>query len=112
MEIKTNKEIRHYSESVFFGLNLRQAVCGGLAVAVSVGVFFLCRNRLHVEITSWLCILAAAPFGAVGFIQYNHMPLEKFLQAWLQSEILTKRLLCFKPKNIYLESTKPYLQNH
>lgn len=111
MEIKVNKEIQSYNESVFMGLNLRQAVCSLLAVGVSVGVFFLCRNRLNVEVTSWLCIGAAAPFGAVGFIKYNHMPLERFILTWIQSELLTKRLLFFRPINIYHESAKPYLIN-
>lgn len=111
MEIKVNKEIRSYSESVFMGLNLRQTICSGLAVAASVGMFFLCRDRVNVEVTSWLCMFAAAPFGAVGFIKYNQMPLEKFVMAWLQSELFTKRLVFFRPVNLYLESTKPYLEN-
>ena len=27
MEIKINKEIRNYTESMFFGLNARQCIC-------------------------------------------------------------------------------------
>ena len=32
MEVKINKEIREYSESIFFGLNLRQLIFSLLAM--------------------------------------------------------------------------------
>ena len=38
MEIKINKEIRAYHESVFFGLSMRQFICSVLAVAAAVGM--------------------------------------------------------------------------
>ena len=44
MEININKDIREYTEGVFFGLNLRQLVCSGLAVASAVAVYFGTRE--------------------------------------------------------------------
>ena len=41
MEVKINREIRNYTESMFFGLSLRQLVFSALAVAVAVGLYFL-----------------------------------------------------------------------
>ena len=41
MEIKINKEIRQYSEKIFFGLSLRQFICSVLACGVAIGVYFL-----------------------------------------------------------------------
>ena len=38
MEVKINKEIRDYQESMFFGLSLRQCIFSLLAVAAAVGV--------------------------------------------------------------------------
>ena len=35
MEVKINREIRNYTESVFFGLSLRQCVFSLLAVGVA-----------------------------------------------------------------------------
>ena len=35
MEVKINREIRNYTESVFFGLSLRQCVFSLLAVVVA-----------------------------------------------------------------------------
>ena len=39
MEIKINKEIRAYRETLFFGLSVRQFVCSVLAVGVAVTLF-------------------------------------------------------------------------
>ena len=43
MEVKINREIRNYTESVFFGLSLRQFIFAILAVAVAVGLYFLLK---------------------------------------------------------------------
>ena len=40
MEIKINKEIRAYRETLFFGLSVRQFVCSVLAVGVAVTLYF------------------------------------------------------------------------
>ena len=71
MEVKINREIRNYTEAVFFGLSLRQIIFSVCALAVSVGVFFLLKPTLGTETTSWICIIAAAPFAALGFVKYN-----------------------------------------
>ena len=40
LEVRINKEVRDYQESLFFGLSLRQFLFALLAVAVAVGVYF------------------------------------------------------------------------
>ena len=40
MEIKINKEIRAYRETLFFGLSVRQFICSVLAVGAAVGLYF------------------------------------------------------------------------
>ena len=40
MEVKINREIRNYTEAVFFGLSLRQIIFSVCALAVSVGVAY------------------------------------------------------------------------
>ena len=64
MEIKINKEIRSYTESIFFGLSVRQFIYSILACAIAVLIYFSSINTFGMEITSWLCILGAAPFAA------------------------------------------------
>ena len=96
MDIKINKEFRDYSETIYFGLNMRQLVFSAAAVGVAVGSYFLLRKHLNIETLSWLCILCAAPFAALGFITYNGMTAEQFLWAWIKTEILLPRKLVFK----------------
>lgn len=97
MEIKINREIREYKENMFFGLSLRQLVFSVLACGVAVGIYFGLRNVLGTETVSWLCILGAAPFAAMGFVKYHGMTAEKFVIAWVRSEFLIPRRLTFKP---------------
>lgn len=77
MEVKINREIRNYTESMFFGLSLRQFVFSLLAVGVAVGLYFLLRPYLGTETVSWVCILGAAPFAALGFVSYHGMTAEQ-----------------------------------
>ena len=79
MEVKINKEIRNYTESMFFGLSLRQFIFSVLACGVAVGLYFLLRPRFGTETLSWVCILGAFPFAAMGFIKYNGMTAEQFV---------------------------------
>lgn len=111
MEVKINREIRNYTESVFFGLSLRQFFFSLCACGVAVGVYFLATPYFHKEIVSWLCILGALPFAGLGFFKYNGMPLEEFVMAFIVSEILTPKELKFEAKNIYYEAIEPYLEN-
>lgn len=56
---------------MFFGLSLRQFIFSVLACGVAVGLYFLLRPRFGTETLSWVCILGAFPFAAMGFIKYN-----------------------------------------
>ena len=106
MEIKVNKEIGNYTESVFFGLSLRQFIFSALACGVAVLLYFLLRGHFGIETLSWVCILGAVPFGALGFVKYNGMNAEEFVIAWIKSEILMPKVLFFKPENYYEELLK------
>ena len=101
MEVKINREIRNYTESMFFGLSLRQCVFSVLAIAVAVGLYFLLRPMFGLETLSWVCVLGAAPFAALGFITYHGMTAEQFLWAWLRSELLEPKQLKCEPQNLY-----------
>ena len=101
MEVKINREIRNYTESMFFGLSLRQCVFSVLAIAVAVGLYFLLRPYFGLETLSWVCVLGAAPFAALGFITYHGMTAEQFLWAWLRSELLEPKQLKYEPQNLY-----------
>lgn len=101
LEIKINKEIRDYQESIFMGLSLRQFIFAVLAVGVAIGVYFGLRNVLGTETVSWLCVVAAFPFAILGFVKYHGMTAEQFIRAYIQSEFLMPKQLTSKPTNLY-----------
>ena len=109
MEININKDIREYTEGVFFGLNLRQLICSGLAVASAVAVYFGTRDIVSKDMITYFCIAAAVPFAAIGFIKYNGMPFEKVFWIWFKDNFLVPRRLTFKSNNLYYEALRDYL---
>ena len=112
MEIKINREIRDYHESMFFGLSLRQSVFSLLAMLSAVGLYFWLQPVVGTEIVSWVCVCGAAPFAVLGFVSYHGMPAEKFAWVWFRSEVLEPKHLCFKPNNLYLELMKESIAKH
>jgi hypothetical protein len=103
MEVKINKEIRNYTEAIFFGLSMRQFFFSACACVIAVGLFFLLRPHLGTETVSWICILGAAPCAVLGFVKYNGMSAEKFIAAWIRSELIVPKKLAFHATNTYME---------
>lgn len=117
MEVKINREIRDYSENVYFGLNLRQFIFSILACGIAVGLYFLLKPFFGIETLSWVCIVGAAPFAFLGFFKYHGMTAEKVLIVYLKSEILMPKELKFISTNYYDEiersgdDVRPYRNN-
>ena len=112
MEVKINREIRNYTESMFFGLSMRQFIFSVLALVIAVGLYFLLKPYVGTETVSWMCILGAAPFAAMRFITYHGMTAEQFLWAWIRSEMLEPKELRFEPVNLYYEALKETIETH
>ena len=104
IEVRINKEVRDYQESVFFGLSLRQLIFALLAILVAVGVYFGLRNLVGSGEIVWICVLAAFPFALGGFFTYNGMTFEKFLLAFIRSELLYPPKLVFRSENLYAKA--------
>lgn len=110
MEVKINREIRQYTESMFFGLSARQFFFSLAAVGVAVLLYFVLKPYVGTETVSWVCILGAAPLAAMGFVSYHGMTAEAFLWAWIRSELLEPREIRFQPNNLYYEMMKENLE--
>ena len=110
MEVKINREIRNYTESMFFGLSMRQFAFSIVAVGIAVTLYFVLKPIVGMETVSWMCILGAAPFAAMGFVSYHGMTAEQFLWTWLRSEILEPKELRFEPVNLYYELLRDSLE--
>lgn len=93
MEVKMNKEIRDYQESMFWGLSFRQCLFSVLAILAALGIYFVTRKYAGEQVTGWLCILGAAPFAACGFFRYHGMTAEQFAWVVIKSELLYPKRL-------------------
>lgn len=112
MEVKINREIRNYTESMFFGLSMRQFAFSVLACGVAVGLYFLLRPYAGTETVSWMCVLGAAPFAALGFVRYHGMNAEQFLWAFVKSVFWVPKCLTFRSENIYYQILKTTIESH
>ena len=104
LEIKINKNITDYQESIFFGLSVRQFICALLALIVAVVLYFTIKV-IGKEAASWLCIIGAAPFAFAGFFRYNGLKLEKFIFIVLRQFLDSDRRL-YQPENIYYNALR------
>ena len=111
MEIRINKEIKDYHESLFMGLSMRQFMCSLGAVGAAVGIYFGLKGVLDKETVSWLCIVCAAPLAAAGFFNYNGMNFEQFVVAYIYSEFLCSGVRTYKSENYIYEAYKEVLKN-
>ena len=70
LEIKINKDIREFTENIFFGLSMSQFIFSILACGVAVILYFVLKRYLGIETLSWVCIL-----GACGCAPTKHLNL-------------------------------------
>jgi len=111
LEIRINKEIKDYHESLFMGLSMRQFMCSLGAVGAAVGIYFGLKGVLDKETVSWLCIVCAAPLAAAGFFNYNGMNFEQFVVAYIYSEFLCSGVRTYQSENYIYEAYKEVLKD-
>lgn len=112
MEIKVNKEVRNFTESILLGLSIRQCIFSLTACIITVIIYFSTIDKLGTELTSWLCIIGAIPFATLGFINYQSMNAEVILITALRSFLLSNTNLIDKPFNLYYEIYKPIIEQY
>ena len=111
MEIRINKEIKDYHESLFMGLSMRQFMCSLGAVGAAVGIYFGLKGVLDKETVSWLCIVCAAPLAAAGFFNYNGMNFEQFVVAYIYSEFICSGVRTYQSENYIYDAYKEVLKD-
>lgn len=72
------QDVTEYKEQFFFGLTIRQFVCGIAMIALAVLTFFIRKSFISTDILMYIVIIEVAPLAAMGFMKYNGMPFEKF----------------------------------
>ena len=112
MQVKINREIKDYKESMFMGLSMRQCIYSVLAIATAVALYFLLKPVLSIETLSWVCILGAFPFVLLGFVNYNKMNAEQLFRAWLRTEVLEPKKLKYIPSNYYYAAVEDSIKKN
>ena len=101
-------------ESYFYGTGRRKSSVARVRLYQGTGKVTIndidIDDYFGLETLSWLCILSAAPFAALGFISYNGMTAEKFIWVWLKSEVLIPKQIKFESNNYYWECIQPFLE--
>ena len=105
MEVKIPKEIRKYTESIFMGMNLKQCIICGIAIALAVPIFIILRPKIGLEPASWICLIIVAPIGATAFVKINNLPLLEYVIAFIKWYLTSKHLV-YQQKNAYMEAIK------
>lgn len=107
------QDVTEYKEQFFFGLTIRQFVCGIAMIALAVLTFLIGKNFISTDILMYIVILEVAPLAAVGFMKYNGMPFEKFASTLIEFYFGNQRRgMSYLPNEIAIhdEVRKIYLQ--
>jgi hypothetical protein len=91
---------------------MRQFIFSALTAGIAVALYFVLKPVVGAETVSWMCILGAAPFAAMGFITYHGMSAEQFLWTWLRSELIEPKEIRFEPVNIYYGALRDSIGKH
>lgn len=106
MEVKINHEIREYTESMFFGLSIRQFFFSLLAVITAAVLYFALEDKVGTELVSWICIAGAVPFAAMGYVKYHGMNCEQLVWKWLRCKVIEPRQYKVRIANLYEAATE------
>lgn len=100
MNDEIGPDLREISETIWFGLNMRQLISSVVGIVLAVMIWMLCRDRLGQQYTSWLCCAAVAPCACIGFVKVQGQPFERFALSWLKFAFLESKELPFRSNDI------------
>ena len=81
MELEENitGDLSRIKAKIVFGLTLRQIICFGTGLAVSVPFFFLTRKIIGLEMAAMLVMVLSSPFFVLGIYEKNGLTIEWIL---------------------------------
>lgn len=79
VEVRIPKEITEYKEKIIFGLSIRQLVCFTIAIVAGVTTYVVTKRMFGADTASYIVIVEVMPVFAIGFIQKDGFPFEKYV---------------------------------
>lgn len=101
ISVRVPDEVRKYKEQLVFGLTARQLICTVLALVICVPLFIFGKKILPEDVIAWAVILVALPLLAIGYINIQGLPMEKYAVAWFKFEWLFPRKRKYAIDNVY-----------
>ncbi|WP_252249114.1 PrgI family protein [Clostridium sp. VAP23] len=88
IEIRINRDPREYKDKFLGGLTSRQIICSALMLILNIPIYIFGSKYINKELVGYLLILVSLPFVLIGFFEYNKMPFERVIFAFIQSKII------------------------
>ena len=102
IEVKIPKEIM--TETAFIGpFSIRQFFALLMMAVVSIPIYNLCKDYIGMDLSLALCMVAALPFGCLGWVKIHGQPFEKFFKFLFISLLLTPSKRKYKTENFYTD---------
>lgn len=80
-QVRVNKDILKYKETLVMGLNIKQLISAGVTVIITLGIYFLCNKTLGNGLSIVIGAAVAFPAAAFGFVTYNGMSFAQLIKA-------------------------------
>ncbi len=113
MELEENitGDLSKIKAKIVFGLTLRQIICFGLGLVVSLPFFFLTRKVIGLEMAAMLVMVMASPFFVLGIYEKNGLPIEWILffyikRVKLRSQIRERKIITEKEREDRRETVR------
>lgn len=100
IEITVFDEINDYKEKIYF-FNFRQWIFSILIAAIVIPTYFILKEKIGEEITSYIVIAIAAFLGFIGFVKIHELPAEKILPYWFRHYTLFAKPIKYIPDAEY-----------
>lgn len=107
IEAQIPKDIRKYESKLAGPFTLRELICFIIGCGMTYVVYKLVSGVASSDIAVTVCIFTALPAVAFGWIKPYGMPLERFLQTVLISNLLAPKRRKYKTRNIYRKAAEP-----
>lgn len=96
LEVQLNKDIREYTNKLYWGLTGRQIFFGLLGVAAGTGMFIWIMGSLGTTLAAMACVVVMSPLIALGFYRWRGQPFETYLKIMLRDQ-RTPEFLPYRP---------------
>lgn len=101
IEIEINEDVRKYKTKLIGPFTTRQVICLILGSITIVGIAQYLKPILTSDLTTFICMVVAVPFMAVGWIEPYGMKMEDFARTAFISLALAPSIRKFEHTNSY-----------